>query len=243
MVSAKTVPKVPMKIFCCYTPAHEILFQEYFRPSLPEGWTLQTHRLEISGAGDFLSPEFLRCIREKIRLIQTSITENWGEWIVWSDVDIVFCSSNGLQSDPWEQEPGDLFFQRENARIPDVNTGFVVIRCGRATADFFGRVAAGLERDPSKNEQAIVNELLAQGDPVRWSYLPRAFYARTQGWPPPRKAVLYHANYTKGADGVGQKIAQFKEWERLRRGGVFALVASCLRRVPGALGRRISFRK
>jgi hypothetical protein len=79
-----------MKICCCYTPAHEVLFRGYFLPSLPAGLVHESHRLEIPGGGDFLSPEFLQCIRRKITLIRESLIANSGSVILWSDVDIVF---------------------------------------------------------------------------------------------------------------------------------------------------------
>ncbi|MFZ4682990.1 MAG: hypothetical protein ACOYMS_10840, partial [Terrimicrobiaceae bacterium] len=64
---------------------------------------------------------------------------------------------------------------------------------------------------------------------------PWSFYARTHGWPPPSETHLYHANYTKGTDAVGQKIAQFEEFARIRAGGLPALAWSCLRRLPARM--------
>ena len=88
-----------------------------------------------------------------------------------------------------------------------------------------------------QNEACDENLLLRDGDALRWDYLPWSFYARTHGWPPPRETHLYHANYTKGRDAVGQKIAQFEEFARLRAGGLPARAWSCLRRLPGAVAK------
>lgn len=232
-----------MKIFCCYTPAHEILFSAHFSPSVPPGFEVQSHALSIAGAGDFLSREFLKCIREKVRLIRRSVLENEGELIIWSDVDIVFLRDAVSELERIGGGGGDLWFQRESLRLPDVNTGFMMIRCCRATEEFFSRVETRLWNSPDLNEQAIINSLLLEGDPIAWGYLPETFYARTHGWPPPRDAVLYHANYTKGEDGVGQKIAQFKELSSLQRWGLPALAWSCLRRVPSAIRGRLGIKK
>jgi len=79
-----------MLLFCCYTPAHEVLYREIFLPSVPAGFEIQPHIIEESGPGDFLSPEFLSCIRKKIDLVLKSIEQNSGRLIVWSDVDIRF---------------------------------------------------------------------------------------------------------------------------------------------------------
>lgn len=226
-----------MKIHCCYTPAHEPLFRRYFRPSLPRAFELEAFPLEIAGAGDFLSAEFLRCIREKMALVRASIAANAGALIVWSDVDIVF------QGDPvrlievaFAKDAGLKFlFQREAKRLPDVNTGFIAMRCDGETAGFFERLAQRLEAEPAKNEQAVANDMLIRDqDPIRWDYLPWTFYARTHGWPPPRGTVLYHANYTKTAGAVGQKMAQFEEFARISRSEA-ARVWSCVRRAPGKI--------
>src|SRR4051812_19412588 len=85
----KNAPQV-MKIYCCFTPAHEVLFKDYFLPTVPGGFTVTSSLLEIEGAGDYLSAEFLRCISGKIELVLKSIKDNWGDVIVWSDIDIQF---------------------------------------------------------------------------------------------------------------------------------------------------------
>jgi len=227
-----------MKIYCCYTPAHEGLFRGYFLPSLPDGLPLESHRLEISGDGDFLSMEFLQCIRRKIRLIRDSLRANSGAIILWSDVDIIFQKDvRGLVQQTFDGNPDlQLLLQREAKRLPDVNTGFLALRCGAETEKFFARVEARLVTEPDKNEQAVVNDLLLRdGDPLRWDYLPWSFYARTHGWPPPRETHLYHANSTKGPDAVGQKIAQFTEFAQVKAGGLPALAWSCLRRLPARM--------
>ena len=231
---------VSMKLYCCYTPAHELLFREHFAPTIPVGVELVAERLEIDGSGDFLSPEFLRCIREKIRRIRMSIARNPGEIIVWSDVDIAFCGDPVAEvAAAFRASPGrDVLFQREARSMPDVNTGFFGVRCGPEPAAFFERVEERLAAEPGKNEQAVVNDLLlGASDPLRWGYLPWTFYARTHGWPPPRDLVLYHANSTKGHDAVGQKAVQFKELSGIRSGGEPARLWSCIRRIPGRLGR------
>jgi hypothetical protein len=74
-----------------------------------------------------------------------------------------------------------------------------------------------------------------QNSQISWGYLPRSFYARTHGWPPPRHLAIYHANYTKGRDGVGQKLAQFREIDWVVRSGWFAWLLSVLRRIPGRI--------
>ena len=213
-----------MKIFCCYTQAHKTLLEKYFLRSLPTGFSVTSTELDIAGPGDFLSPEFLQCISRKVDLILESIKENPDQIIIWSDIDIQFFD---LRPEMLVTQLGqhDIAFQREGARVRDVNTGFMVCRCNRASAAFFRKVRDGLQRIPTANEQLIVNLLLGQEHcDVLWTYLSPRFYARSHGWPPPHDIVLYHANNTPGRNGVRRKIDQFNELSLLRRHRVFALL-------------------
>lgn len=223
-----------------------------FLPSVPEGFEVRPTALGIDGPGDYLSGEFLRCIRAKLDLVEASIEENLGNVIVWSDVDIRFfdLSPSALAAE-LESSACDILFQRESPRLKDVNTGFFVCRCTPAVLEFFTAVRSELESHPEKNEQMTVNRLILNKEfgmekpenekrnpRISWNYLPGGFYARTHGWPPRRHLAIYHANYTKGRDGVGQKFAQFSEIASIERGGLPAWLWSVLRRMPGKLLRR-----
>ena len=117
-------------LFCCHTPAHEVLYRQVFLPSVPEGFEVRSTVLGIDGPGDYLSDEFLRCIRAKLDLVVRSVEENLGDIIVWSDVDIRFfdLSPSALAAE-LESSACDVLFQRESPRMDDVNTGFFVCRC------------------------------------------------------------------------------------------------------------------
>src|SRR5438132_13394019 len=101
-----------MKIYCCFTPAHEILFRQEFLPSIPETFSVHAESIEVAGPGDFLSAEFLRCINRKIDLVLKSLRANAREVIVWADIDIRFFS---LSTADLVLELGehDIAFQRE----------------------------------------------------------------------------------------------------------------------------------
>lgn len=205
--------------------------------------------LGIEGPGDYLSDEFLRCIRAKLDLVVQSIAENPGKVIVWSDVDIQLVELTPTALNALLAASGsDLLFQRESPRMAEVNTGFIVCRCTPATLGLFERVRDELELHREENEQMVVNRLLLcrkrglqnkesevrQPAPI-WDYLPSSFYARTHGWPPPRRISIYHANYTKGPDAIGQKMAQFSEVDKIRKGGFPAWCWSVIKRLPGKL--------
>ncbi len=221
-----------MKVFCCYTPAHEVLLEKVFRPSLPEVFSLTAHRLEIEGSGDYSSPEFIRCILRKVELVAESIRHHPGEAIVWSDVDIRF-----FKITPAELElclgDHDIALQREYfACDEEANVGFFVCRTSERLARFFDRVGEGLRHEPEKLEQYFINKLLREPAPegISWTCLPNHYYARSHGWPPPRPLALYHANCTSGSGGVSRKIQQFRELDTFLRIRPLFILAGYLRR-------------
>ena len=239
-----------MRLHCCYTPAHEVLYRDWFRPSVPPGFDLRPLPLPGAGPGDFLSPEFLECIRRKLDGIGRSLREAPGDLMVWSDVDVV-CFDLAPDRLAALAEGHDLLFQRETRRFLDVNAGFLVIRSNPRTIAFFDRVARQLAAHPEENEQRTINRLLfglevnnPPGRPLRvpraelvWGYLPWSYAARTHGWPPRRNLAIYHANYTAGPGGVERKIAQFRALERIRRGGWPAWLRAWAGRIPERLFR------
>ena len=203
-----------MKVYCCYTPAHEPLLRDYFLPSLPNDVRLHAMRLDIDGSGDFLSTEFLRCISRKMELIAESLRQNDGSIIVWTDIDIVFFESfKDRVTSALEENSLDIAFQVEGYEqwAGEVNTGFFVCRCNDRVRGFFERVRKTLREQPDRNEQPVINDLLKESQELKWGFLPYAFSARSHGFPPPPGAVLYHANCTAGKVGVGRKISQFGE--------------------------------
>jgi hypothetical protein len=235
-----------MKVFCCYTEAHEVLLRKYFSPSIPNDMELLPTHIDLSGPGDFLSKEFIQCIHEKVGRIAQSLRENPGEIIVWSDVDIVFCrpASEELRK-LMDQGPGgkifDILLQTEGNLTNDVNTGFMVCRAGEKIALFFDQVLESLRQQPDKNEQYVINQLLPTSN-LSWGYLPETYYARSQGWPPAADIALYHANLTQGRDGVGQKIDQFRDLALLRRHRILGGFWIRCKRLPQKLMRLIGKR-
>jgi hypothetical protein len=201
-----------LKIYCAYTPSHEVLLRDWFMPSVPREFEVIQRPLPIVGAGDFASAEFLAAIAEKVRMISESITDNPGDWIVWSDVDIVFFRRAAARLAEAISGAGmhQLLFQREFRGDGDVNGGFIAIRCTDAVRAFFDEVGERLIVNPGKNEQDIYNVLLREPGVVEWGWLPKDFVARSHGWPPRRVMSIYHANCTAGPGGIEQKLRQFR---------------------------------
>lgn len=226
-----------MKLFCCYTPAHEIVFRKHFLPSVPPSFAVQAEQIELEGPGDYLSPEFLRCIDRKAQLILDSLQANEDEVVAWSDVDIRFfdLSEGDLLADLGAH---DIAFQREGKVGAAVNTGFFVCRSNKRVFTFFEKMKELLLTNPAANEQFVVNNLMQTAfEKVSWTHLPNAYYARTQGWPPPRNLRLYHANFTMGTNGVEQKLKQFEELDFLQRFPLAGLLLTSIKHSPKRMKR------
>lgn len=231
-----------MKLFSCHTPNHDILFREYFLPSVPKGFTVVSHPLEIEGSGDFMTESFLRCVHHKVHLVRESIRQHPGELLVWSDVDIRL-----MRTTPAELEfligDHDLALQREWRSGDEVNVGFFVCRASERTERFFSRVIEGLEQEPDKHEQYMINRLLREPDRgISATQLPLSYYAKSHACPPPPNLAIYHANCTPGADGVGSKIAQFRELDTYLRYETPIRLGRYLKRRVARLGRSVKRR-
>lgn len=205
-----------MKVFCCYTPAHEVLLKDHFIPSLPNDVSLTAFPLkEIQGSGDFLSKEFIQCIHQKMNLILDSLNQLEDTVIVWSDIDIVCFKSfkTEIESFIWGKDL-DIAFQKEGFGQWDkeVNTGFIAMRSNERVRNFYKRVRETMQANPELNEQPVINQILQDPDlDLRWAMLPHHFATRSLKWPPNPDLSIYHANATEGAGGVQQKIKQFEE--------------------------------
>lgn len=200
-------------LYCCYTEAHKNLFLDYFVPSLTNNVLVHAYRIDLAGPGDFLSQEFIECIRRKIDLIIASIDRHRGDIIIWSDIDIILFGDFEPEVRKFfaEKEELDILLQREGRHTSDVNSGFFAARCNERTRRLFERVKEEMLADPSKNEQPVVNDLIFGDVDVNWEYFPFEYAAKSQAWPPIDNIALYHANCTGGPDGINQKKIQFSD--------------------------------
>ena len=204
--------------------------------------TVVLDRLQSSGV--FATAGYLECLQQKVRLVTASLREHSGELVVWSDVDIVFfdpATPDDLRR-LMESSGCDLLFMREGRTGATVNGGFYVCRANERTVAFFEGVSLYLTAHPTLLDQDAINHTLPGSESrLRWGHLPSGYYARTHGWPPPRRLTCYHANETTGADNLQQKIRQFADLRWIRRYGWPAVLWTMLLKVPKRL-RRLSSR-
>ena len=220
-----------MKLYAVYTDGAEILRDEWFLKSLQDDWELNILRVEISGEkyGDFSTPGFKDSVKKKTGLILNSIKDNFGDVIIWSDLDIQFF---GKCSDTIEDsiKEKDVVFQSELGGAGEVNVGFMAIRCNQKTLEFWQAVLKRVNspewNQPAINDQSIINDLLQKesGD-IKYDVFPSRFWAKSHPGKPPRDILLHHANCTaprlkKGrlTGSMELKIEQLSEIRRLVEG-------------------------
>lgn len=220
-----------LKLYTQYTAAHEVLFREFFQPSIPAGIELIVETPQLMGAGDYYSSEWHSCILRKVAILIEAVESNEGAEIIWADVDIEFFAFEPGKLLAMLLESGrDILFQRERRRGEDeVNTGFFICRCNASTLGFFRRVAEVMAAEQNPNDQITINRLLPGSTDVSWGFLPAEYYARTHGFPPPRRPVLYHANYTTASPSVPLKCKQLAEMRRMVNGGTGMYLAGVAR--------------
>ncbi len=214
-----------MKLHCCYTPSHRVLYERFFRPSLDASeFRLVPSELTQTGEGEFLAEDFKAAIAFKLRRIIESIRENMGEIIAWSDVDIQFFGLKRSHVLAYFEPETDLAIQKLHPREGAVCGGFYAIRCSEKTALFFEKTLEITSAETNGNEQDALNLLLGEiPAPLNWKFLGPEFYARTHGLRIPGNAVLHHATCILPGDHVRQKTALlsalegYEKWGRSRR--------------------------
>ncbi len=91
---------------------------------------------------------------------------------------------------------------------------------------FFEEVLTRMEKKGSPDDQFVINDVLAEGYPLRWDLLPDRYYCRTLGFPPPKGIVLHHATMTF-RNSIPGKIEQLKLVRLAETGGLSGRAWAC----------------
>ena len=201
--------------------AHEVLFERYFRPSLPAGLEIVPMFLaDNTSGGEYLSEEWKNAMCAKIRhALEFCRGAQEGQPFIVSDVDVqffpAFDAAGFLRY--FDSLGCDLAFQKERFREGDTeaNCGFYTGRNTPAVRALLEASLSKLENEEIKNEQSIVNLMLKEME-MNYALLDKRFYARTHGFPPPKDIWMHHASWTMN---VLQKIRQLDRVSRIANGG------------------------
>lgn len=206
-----------VKIFCLWNDHHRTLLEGFFLPSFLEfnDGDLDLERVKIPepcGSVRFGTECFKNMTTEKAKAV-FEIVRRESEPFVLSDVDIQFFGPIKDEMHRALEDGKDVVFQKESD-IHGVNTGFMLIRPGQKTKDFWGLVVARLiaESNERINDQHITNRLLGRGMIDYGVFGPR-IWAYSQG-EPPKDMLVHHANCTVGLEA---KVRQLKRIKRVVR--------------------------
>jgi hypothetical protein len=176
----------------------ETMEREFFIPSLPNGFQVNRHHVEIPTSGDFMKDGYLDLILAKTRTIFREIENNPdGGLMTFSDVDVIFFGETAPALIEQAMIGFDLLFQKESACKNDetCNFGIQVIRRNKTTKRFYQTLLDIQLANRLKDDQVPGNDLLHSFASPRWGHLPVIFSSESNGGLD-QNSVLYHANAT-----------------------------------------------
>jgi len=208
----------PIRLYALYTPSHEEMFKNFFLPSLQDDFELVVvNEEQTCRTARFMSDGWTDTTIKKVRLIIRAIEENWGNFFLFSDVDIqFFAPMRGVVTQLMESY--DIAIQRNNPEGAFCS-GFFVCRANEKTLALWRDVLEYMEKHHEKSDQITLNKHLPKKEKnkynIRWCYLPNSFFGggtfNGKLWKPgmklplPKHPIMHHANYT---EGVKNKMKQ-----------------------------------
>jgi len=214
-------------ILIVISSAHEVLYRRYFSPTLPKGFEVVPMQMGANkSGGDFLSEEWQEAVCAKVQhALAFCKKSDDGDPFIVSDVDIQFFPAfNLVDIVGWfDSMSCDIAFQKERFRLGDteMNCGFYIARNSSRVRELLETSLEKLKQSKLKNEQSVINVLIPKFN-ICAVGLDNRFYARTHGFPPPKKIWLHHANW---ATTVSDKIQQIERVRRIVNGGSLRLYA------------------
>ncbi len=138
----------------------------------------------------------------KTKLIIELIEENFGNSIIFSDIDIQFFrETESIIKESLGKY--DMVFQGEN-KFSGVNIGFMAFNCNNMVLDFWKEVLKIVEKE-GEWDQKVVNNLIMENK-VNWGYFPEEIWNwfLTSEW---KSIALHHA---VGVRSLNMKLFQMK---------------------------------
>jgi hypothetical protein len=159
-----------VKIYSICTPSHRMLRDAWFLPSLCDGFPVEVLESEQTGDGSIGNEAFNGVMLQKVRLILRAIEEQWGDWFIYSDVDVQFLRPVRALAEQCLAE-ADICFQRDSP-TGELCAGFFAARGCDSVRRLWQDVETHLSRDLSRHDQTWLNELLDPGGLLRHADCP-----------------------------------------------------------------------
>jgi hypothetical protein len=135
-----------MKIYTLLTESHKEFFDRFFLPSYKEINKDKKFSLyicetaQIGKKGEYGEIGFRETMKEKVRMIMKAIEDNWGDFIIYSDVDVQFFKGFDEDIFKYNDKTVDIYAQNDTPKCPEnviLCAGFMIINCNQKTLDVF----------------------------------------------------------------------------------------------------------
>ncbi|RBL89640.1 putative nucleotide-diphospho-sugar transferase [Chitinophaga flava] len=222
--------KIPLLTY--YSPSHKILFDRFFLPSynqyLSNSFELVIKTSDQLCNGEFGSINWNKQMKEKISFVNDFIQLTDAEYVVFSDVDIIFFDDiryeiiNELAHD-------DIAFQNDGGELSinhNLCCGFFICKIHSQTRAFFNALLSNY--NDRYTDQQNMNYFLKNSSGVQYKPLSKRFYNLSRdGRPiwqsgqdipfPDLDILMYHANFTVGLNSKKHLLENFIDWNELKR--------------------------
>lgn len=208
-----------MKIYTTFTKSHKIFFDNYFLPTYKENnknkdFSLYISEMDqISENGSYSTYGFRESTSDKLKVIIQAISDNMGDWIIYSDPDIQFFKgfSEDVLKYPKIDVNVDIYCQCDTPKCPEnviLCTGFMIINCNKKTKKVFELALNYINN--FEHDQYAFNYFARNG--LNWRTLPEEKYytiAYNTGnvvWGGekysniPKTILMHHANWVAGVE-------------------------------------------
>ena len=170
------------KLVSFSSATHDIIKEKYFLPSIKDNFDVSVHDHEqVCASGDYFDPGWRESMLFKVNMIIDTISHTWGNWFIYSDVDVQFFS----KVEPILSkciEGYDIVLQNDHVYPKCVPcAGFFACRSNNETMKLFNNIKQYMYNHPEVDDQgAMINLLLDEtynkNNTLKWKLLPSIFY-------------------------------------------------------------------
>jgi hypothetical protein len=152
-----------MQIYAITSDSHNLLKSNWFLPSIRDEFPVEFEEVVQIGNGIIGTTEFNRVMLKKVDLILRAIEEQWGNWFIYSDVDVQFLRPFRRIAEIAIADV-DIAFQRDSP-TGELCAGFFVARANERVKTLWADVREKLQQNLEEHDQTWLNRIL---DPLIW---------------------------------------------------------------------------
>lgn len=189
-----------MKLYTTFTPSHRVFYDNYFLPTLPNGFDLKVveDTTQPCKLGAYYTDGWTQTTKKKIDLFVDACLENIGNYFFYCDVDVQFFDSNIIEILLEEIEDCDIACQDD---ILSYNSGVFICKSNQKTIDMFSIMKE--KYDYIDDDQRTLNKYIKM---CKHKKLSNRFFTvgmdlmMRKNIRVPDNIVLHHANWVFGIE-------------------------------------------